>query len=41
MYMESKKTVLMNLLTGQQWRRRHKEHTYGHGTAGAGKERVG
>ena len=30
--------VLMNLFSGQQWRLRHKEQTYGHR---AGKERVG
>ena len=29
--MESKKTVLMNLFSGQQWRNRHREQTYGHG----------
>ena len=23
--------VLKNLLTGQQWRNRHREQTYGHG----------
>ena len=23
--------VLKNLLTGQQWRNRHREYTYGHG----------
>ena len=28
--MESRKMVLMNLLLGQQWKRRHKEQTYGH-----------
>jgi len=22
--------ILMNLFTGQQWRRRHREQTYGH-----------
>ena len=26
--------VLKNLLTGQQWRRRHREQTYGHGERG-------
>ena len=26
--------VLNNLLTGQQWRNRHKEQTYGHGERG-------
>jgi len=27
--------VLKNLFTGQQWRNRHKEYTYGHGEEGA------
>ena len=36
--MESGKMVLMNLLSGQQWRHRHREQTYGHGGKG---ERVG
>ena len=36
--MESRKTVLMNLPAGQQWRHRHREQIYGHGW---GKERVG
>ena len=35
MYTESRKMVLKNLFTGQQWRNRHTEQTYGHG------ERVG
>ena len=26
-----RKVVLKNLLTGQQWRNRHRKHTYGHG----------
>ena len=26
--------VLNNLLTGQQWRNRHKDQTYGHGERG-------
>ena len=26
-----RKVVLKNLLTGQQWRNRHREQTYGHG----------
>ena len=26
--------VLRNLFTGQQWRNRHKEQTYGHGESG-------
>ena len=29
--MESRKTVLMNLFSEQQWRYRHREQTYGHG----------
>ena len=29
-YMKSRKTVLMNLFAGQQWRPRHREQTYGH-----------
>ena len=28
--MESRKMVLKNLFTGQQWRNRHREKTYGH-----------
>ena len=32
--MESKKMVLKNLFTGQQWRNRHREQTYGHGERG-------
>jgi len=29
--MESKKMVMMNLFSGQQWRNRHREQTYEHG----------
>ena len=29
--MESRKMVLRNLFTEQQWRNRHEESTYGHG----------
>ena len=29
--MEYRKIVLKNLFTGQQWRNRHREQTYGHG----------
>ena len=29
-YMESRKMVLMNLSTGQQWRCRHREQTFEH-----------
>ena len=32
--MESRKMVLNNLFTGQQWRNRHREQTYGHGERG-------
>ena len=32
--MESRKMVLNNLFTGQQWRKRHREQTYGHGERG-------
>ena len=32
--MESRKVILKNLLTGQQWRNRHREQTYGHGEWG-------
>ena len=35
--MESRKMVLKSLFTGQQWRNRHREQTYGHG---GGEERV-
>ena len=37
-YMQSRKMVLKNLLTGQQWRNRHREQTYG--LMGRGEERV-
>ena len=30
-YTESRKMVLKNLFTEQQWRIRHREQTYGHG----------
>ena len=30
MYTESRKMVLKNLFSGQQWRNRHREQTYGH-----------
>ena len=32
--MESRKMVLKNLFTAQQWRNRHREHSYGHGEEG-------
>ena len=34
-YMESRKTVLINPSTGQRWRCRHREQTFGH----SGRER--
>ena len=39
--MESRKMVLKNLLTGQKWRNRHREQTYGHGERGGVGERYG
>ena len=33
--------VLKNLLTGQQWRNRYREQTYGHGTRGGEVEMYG
>ena len=33
--------VLKNFLTGQQWRNRHREHTYGHGERGGEGEMYG
>ena len=39
-YMKSRKMVLMKLFVGQQWRQRHREQTYGHGSLGR-KTRVG
>ena len=32
--MESREMVLKNLFTGQKWRNRHREQTYGHGERG-------
>ena len=32
--MKSRKLILKNLFTGQQWRNRHREETYGHGERG-------
>ena len=32
--MESRKMVLKNLFTAQQWRNRHREQSYGHGEEG-------
>ena len=39
--MESRKVVLKNLFTGQQWRNRHREQTYGHGKRGGEGEMYG
>ena len=40
-YTESKKMVLKNLFTGQQWRKRHRKWTYGHGERGGEGEMYG
>ena len=39
--MESRKTVLKNLFTGQQWRNRHRKQTYGHRERGGKGEMYG
>ena len=39
--MESRKMVLKNLFTGQQWRNRHREQTYGHRERGGEGEMYG
>ena len=39
--MESRKMVLKSLFTGQQWRNKSREQTYGRGGWAEGKERVG
>ena len=39
--MESRKMVLKNLFTGQQWRNRHREQIYGHGERGGEGEMYG
>ena len=39
--MESRKMFLNNLFTGQQWRNRHREQTYGHGERGGEGEMYG
>ena len=39
--MKSRKMVLNNLFTGQQWRNRHREQTYGHGERGGEGEMYG
>ena len=41
MYTESRKMVLKNLFSGQQWRNRHREQTYGHGEKGGEGEMYG
>ena len=39
--MKSRKMILMNLVTKQQWRNRHREQTYGHGERGGDGEMYG
>ena len=39
--MESRKMVLKDLFTGQKWRNRHSEQTYGHGERGGDGEMYG
>ena len=39
--MESREMILKNLFTGQQWRNRHREKTYGHGERGGEGEMYG
>ena len=39
--MESRKMVLKNLFTGQQWRNRYREQTYGQGERGGEDEMYG
>ena len=39
--MESKKVILKNLFTGQQWRKRHREWTYGQRERGGEGEMYG
>ena len=39
--MESRKMVLKNLFTGQQWKNRHREYTYGHRERGGEGEMSG
>ena len=39
--MESRKMVPKNLFSGQQWRNRHSEQTYGHGERGEEGEMYG
>ena len=40
-YMESRKMVLKNSFTGQQWRNRHRKQTHGHGERGGEGEMYG
>ena len=40
-YMESRKMVLKNIFTGQQWRKRYKEQTYRYGERGGEGEMYG
>ena len=39
--MEFRKMVLNNLFAGQQWRKRHREQTYGRGERGGKSEMYG
>ena len=39
--MESRKMVLKNLFTGQQWRKKYREQTYGHEERGGEVELYG
>ena len=39
--MESRKMVLKNSFTGKQWRKRHREETYGDGERGGEGEMYG
>ena len=38
-YTESRKMVLKSLFSGQQWKNRHREQTYGHGGMEGGRRR--
>ena len=40
-YMDSRKMALMDLFSGQQWRSRHREQTYGHSGRGGEGEMSG
>ena len=39
--MESRKMLLVNLFSGQQWRNRHRKQTYGHDERGGEGEMYG